>query len=85
MINYFQDGAVFLINNLHQLRSTLSLYPGTEQRLAELADTLNSRLVGLSKEQVSPIFLKEQVSCISQGFLYQNCYFTFRLPTCLHL
>jgi len=46
-----QDGAVFLINNLHQLRSTLSLYPGTEQRLAELADTLNSRLVCLSKEQ----------------------------------
>ena len=43
---------MFLINNLHQLRSTLSLYPGTEQRLAELADTLNSRLVGLSKEQV---------------------------------
>ena len=52
-----QDGAVFLINNLHQLRSTLSLYPGTEQRLAELADTLNSRLVGLSKEQVSCISL----------------------------
>jgi len=48
-----QDGAVFLINNLHQLRSTLSLYPGTEQRLAELADTLNSRLVGLSKEQAA--------------------------------
>jgi len=48
-----QDGAVFLINNLHQLRSTLSLYPGTEQRLAELADTLNGRLVGLSKEQAA--------------------------------
>ena len=44
---------MFLINNLHQLRSTLSLYPGTEQRLAELADTLNSRLACLSKEQVS--------------------------------
>ena len=44
-----------MINNLHQLRSTLSLYPGTEQRLTELADSLNKRLVGLSKEQVCRI------------------------------
>jgi len=36
-----------------QLRSTLSLYPGTEQRLAELAETLNCKLVDLSKEQAA--------------------------------
>ena len=30
------DGAVFLINNLHQLRTTLSLYPVPESKLTSL-------------------------------------------------
>lgn len=46
-----QDGAVFLINNLYQLRSTLSLYPGTEQRLTNLGATLEDCLARLAKEQ----------------------------------
>jgi len=46
-----QDGSVFLINNLHQLRSTLSLYPSTEDRLADLTSKLEDRLSALSREQ----------------------------------
>ena len=89
-----QDGAVFLINNLHQLRSTLSLYPGTEQRLAELADTLNSRLVGLSKEQVSCISLLSRCSLLlglteelnsSPGLLYGLFYISCPFLQAAHL
>jgi len=46
-----QDAAVFLINNLHQLKSTLSLYQATEGRLAELASRVDTCLKDLCKEQ----------------------------------
>jgi len=46
-----QDAAVFLINNLHQLKSTLSLYQATEGRLAELGGRVDSCLKDLCKEQ----------------------------------
>ena len=54
------------VNNLHQLRSTLSLYPGTEQRWTtmtscqdpvspsrckDLGSSLEDRLVALAREQ----------------------------------
>lgn len=48
-----QDGAVFLINNLHQLRSTLSLYQTTENRLGELSKQVDTCLTRLSKEQAA--------------------------------
>jgi len=48
-----QDAAVFLVNNFHQLRSTLSLYHATESKLGELSKQIDSCLTSLSKEQSS--------------------------------
>ena len=48
-----QDGAVFLINNLHQLRTTLSLYPTPDSRLASLHQMINTSLTVLSDHQSS--------------------------------
>jgi len=48
-----QDGAVFMINNLHQLRTTLSLYQTTEARLKELSTQIDASLATLSKDQAT--------------------------------
>eukprot|EP00092_Neocalanus_flemingeri_P014840 GFUD01016021.1.p1 GENE.GFUD01016021.1~~GFUD01016021.1.p1 ORF type:complete len:631 (+),score=243.67 GFUD01016021.1:52-1944(+) len=48
-----QDGAVFMINNLHQLRTTLSLYQTTEARLKELSTQIDTSLASLSKDQAT--------------------------------
>jgi len=48
-----QDGAVFMINNLHQLRTTLSLYQTTETRLKELSTQIDTSLASLSKDQAT--------------------------------
>merc|ERR1719219_539928 len=48
-----QDGAVFLINNLHQLRTTLSLYQTTETRLQELSTQIDASLATLSQDQAT--------------------------------
>jgi len=48
-----QDGAVFMINNLHQLRTTLSLYQATEARLAELSTQIDASLATLSQDQAT--------------------------------
>jgi len=47
------DGAVFLINNLHQLRTTLSLYPVPESKLASLQDKITASLSVLASTQTS--------------------------------
>lgn len=46
-----QDGAVFLINNLHQLRTTLSLYQTPEDRLTSLSDMIDTSLAVLTSHQ----------------------------------
>jgi len=46
-----QDAAVFLINNLYQLRSTLSLYQVPESRLSELSGLVSGCLEELGREQ----------------------------------
>jgi len=48
-----QDGAVFLINNLHQLRTTLSLYRTPESRLSSLSTMIDSSLGILSSHQTN--------------------------------
>merc|ERR1712029_226503 len=48
-----QDGAVFLINNLHQLRTTLSLYRTPESRLSSLSSMIDSSLGILSTHQTN--------------------------------
>jgi len=66
-----QDGAVFMINNLHQLRSTLSLYQTTETRLKELSTQIDSSLDSLSKDQathlLSSLSLLPMVPLLSSG------------------
>ena len=48
-----QDGAVFLINNLHQVRTMLSLYQTPDSRLDQLAGKIDSSLTTLSSHQTS--------------------------------
>ena len=48
-----QDGAVFLINNLHQVRTMLSLYQTPDSRLDQLASKIDSSLAVLSSHQTS--------------------------------
>ena len=48
-----QDGAVFLINNLHQVRTMLSLYQTPDSRLDQLASKIDSSLATLSSHQTS--------------------------------
>jgi len=48
-----QDGAVFLINNLHQVRTMLSLYQTPEARLEELSREIDCSLTVLSSHQTS--------------------------------
>ena len=48
-----QDGAVFLVNNMHQLATTLSLYPGTEARVASLQQEIDRGLARLSQAQAT--------------------------------
>ena len=47
------DAAVFLINNLHQLRTTLSLYQTPEDRLSSLSEMIESSLGVLAQHQTS--------------------------------
>jgi len=66
-----QDGAVFLINNLHQLKTTLSLYQSTEKRLKELSSQIEASLSSLSKDQakhlLSSLSLLPMLPLLSSG------------------
>jgi len=48
-----QDGAVFMINNLHQLRTTLSLYQTAETKLNELSAQIEKNLKTLCTDQAT--------------------------------
>ena len=49
------DAAVYLLNNLNPLRSTLSLYQSDDKRLVELNKRMEACLTELVKEQTSYI------------------------------
>ena len=59
------DAAVFLINNLHQLRTTLSLYQTPEERLTSLSDMIETSLGVLSQHQTSHL-----LSALGNIFLF---------------
>lgn len=52
-----QDAAVFLLNNFHPLRSTLSLYQSDDKRLLELNKRMETCILDLVREQTSYILL----------------------------
>lgn len=58
------DAAVYLLNNLHPLRSTLSLYQSDDKRLDELNKRMESCLLELVKEQTGYILVNLQLSSI---------------------
>jgi len=58
------DAAVFLLNNLHPLRSTLSLYQSDDKRLDELNKRMESCLQELVKEQTGYILLNLELAPI---------------------
>lgn len=59
-----QDAAVYLLNNLQPLRSTLSLYQAADQRLDELNRRMESCLLELIKEQTGYILINLELSPI---------------------
>jgi len=61
-----QDYSVFLVNNLHQLRSSLSLYQSTEDRLGQLARQVDNCLTKLSKEQSSHLLASLGLSTVQE-------------------
>lgn len=65
-----QDAAVFLLNNFHPLRSTLSLYQSDDKRLLELNKRMETCILDLVREQTSYILLNLELvpilSIISQ-------------------
>ena len=58
------DAAVFLLNNLHPLRSTLSLYQSDDKRLVELNKRMEGCLEELVKEQTAYILQNLELSPI---------------------
>ena len=59
-----QDGAVFLINNLHQVRTMLSLYQTPDSRLDQLASKIDSSLATLSSHQTSHLMSALGLTCL---------------------
>jgi len=59
-----QDSAVYLLNNLHPLRSTLSLYQSDDKRLVELNKRMDTCLVQLVKEQTTFILMNLELAPI---------------------
>ena len=59
-----QDGAVFLINNLHQVRTMLSLYQTPDSRLDQLASKIDSSLATLSSHQTSHLLSALGLTCL---------------------
>ena len=59
-----QDAAVFLLNNFHPLRSTLSLYQSDDKRLQELANRMEACLADLVKEQTVYILMNLELTPI---------------------
>jgi len=59
-----QDAAVFLLNNLHPLRSTLSLYQSDDKRLLELSKRMEACLADLVREQTAYILMNLELTPI---------------------
>ena len=88
-----QDAAVFLLNNCHPLRSTLSLYQSDDKRLGELNRRMETCIQDLVREQTSYILLNlelapilsiitqvRQISTFTSKLTQLNDILTFLLP-----